>query len=158
MILAIDVGNTNTVMGIYKKDKLIQHWRISTDKNKTPDEYGILFLNLFNSANVNYKRIDGIILSSVVPPLVRILKKMTTRYFNLEPLVVGPGIRTGINLKMDNPREVGADQVVNAVAAYHKYGGPLIIVDFGTATTFCAVSERGGIPRRGYCARYWDFS
>ncbi|ACL68829.1 type III pantothenate kinase [Halothermothrix orenii] len=143
MILAIDVGNTNTVMGIYKKDKLIQHWRISTDKNKTPDEYGILFLNLFNSANVNYKRIDGIILSSVVPPLVRILKKMTTRYFNLEPLVVGPGIRTGINLKMDNPREVGADQVVNAVAAYHKYGGPLIIVDFGTATTFCAVSERG---------------
>ncbi len=143
MILTIDVGNTNTVLGIYKEEKLVKHWRVSTDKNKTPDEYGTLFYNLFDYSGFDIKKINGIVLSSVVPPVVMVLQKAAKRYFNLEPLVIGPGVKTGINIKMDNPREVGADRIVNAVAGYRKYGGPLIIVDFGTATTFCAISEKG---------------
>lgn len=143
MILTIDVGNTNTVLGIYNEGKLVKHWRVSTDKNKTPDEYGILFYNLFNYSGFDIKKINGIVLSSVVPPVVMVLEKAARRYFGLNPLVVGPGVKTGIDIKMDNPREVGADRIVNAVGAYRKFGGPIIIVDFGTATTFCAVSEKG---------------
>ena len=143
MILTIDVGNTNTVLGIYEKSDRKTYWRISTDKDKTPDEYGILFQNLFSFDNIASENINGIIISSVVPPVVTVLEVTAKRYFDIEPLIIGPGIKTGINVKMDNPREVGADRIVNAVGAYQKYGGPLIIVDFGTATTFCAVSEAG---------------
>jgi len=143
MILIMDIGNTNTVLGLYQGDELKTHWRISTDRNKTPDEYGMLFKNLFESADIDNQAVNSIIISSVVPPILRILKKTSYRYFNVNPLVVGPGVKTGMNIKTDNPKEVGADRIVNAVAAGHLYDGPLIIVDFGTATTFCAVSEKG---------------
>ncbi|HLV10229.1 MAG TPA: type III pantothenate kinase [Halanaerobiales bacterium] len=143
MIFAMDVGNTNTVLGIFEDQKLIKNWRISTDQHKTPDEYGILFFNLFSHAGLRIEDIKGIVISSVVPPVVMVLKETTQSFFGIEPLVVGPGIKTGMNIKMDNPREVGADRIVNAVAAYQKYGGPAIIIDFGTATTFCAVTEKG---------------
>src|SRR5690554_4092429 len=143
MIFAMDVGNTNTVLGIFEDQKLIKNWRISTDQHKTPDEYGILFFNLFSHAGLRIEDIKGIVISSVVPPVVMVLKETTQSFFGIEPLVVGPGIKTGMNIKMDNPREVGADRIVNAVAAYQKYGGPVVIIDFGTATTFCAVTEEG---------------
>ncbi len=143
MLLVFDMGNSNIVIGIYEKDKLKYNWRIATDRQKTADEYGILVKSLFDHENIPYKNIDGIAISSVVPPLMPTLCSMTEKYFHLKPLVVGPGIKTGINIKMENPREVGADRIVNAVAAHSIYGGPLIIVDFGTATTFCAVSAEG---------------
>lgn len=143
MILTMDIGNTNTVLGLYEEDDLRTHWRISTDRSKTPDEYGMLFKNLFESASITSEQVDSIIISSVVPPILRILKKTSFRYFNVNPLVVGPGVKTGMNIKTDNPKEVGADRIVNAVAAGKLYSGPLIIVDFGTATTFCAVSSNG---------------
>src|SRR5690554_6976485 len=115
MIFAMDVGNTNTVLGIFEDQKLIKNWRISTDQHKTPDEYGILFFNLFSHAGLRIEDIKGIVISSVVPPVVMVLKETTQSFFGIEPLVVGPGIKTGMNIKMDNPREVGADRIVNAV-------------------------------------------
>ena len=143
MILTMDIGNTNTVLGLYDGEELKTHWRISTDRNKTPDEYGMLFKNLFESASIDNDAVNSIIISSVVPPILRILKKTAYRYFDVKPLVVGPGVKTGMNIKTDNPKEVGADRIVNAVAAGRIYNGPLIIVDFGTATTFCAISSKG---------------
>lgn len=143
MLLVFDIGNTNMVLGAYEGKNLLQHWRISTDRQKTGDEYGMLINNLFDYGGLSIKDIEAVIISSVVPPLVVPLVKMCQRYFNVEPLVVGPGIKTGIFIKYENPREVGADRIVNAVAAHHKYGGPLIIVDFGTATTFCVIAENG---------------
>jgi len=143
MLLVFDIGNTNIVLGAYEGKELLQHWRISTDRQKTGDEYGMLINNLFTFGGLSIKDIEAIIISSVVPPLVVPLVKMCQRYFSVEPLVVGPGIKTGILIKYENPREVGADRIVNAVAAHHKYGGPLIIVDFGTATTFCVIGENG---------------
>lgn len=143
MVLVIDVGNTNIVIGIYSKDRLIKSWRIATDKNKTYDEYGILINQFFNYENIEIKNIKAIIISSVVPTIMHSLEHMSKKYFGKEPLVVGPGTKTGLNIKYDNPKEVGADRIVNAVAGLEKYGGPLVIVDFGTATTFCAVSKEG---------------
>jgi type III pantothenate kinase len=143
MLLVFDIGNTNIVLGTYEGENLLQHWRISTDRQKTGDEYGMLINNLFNYAGMNITEVTAIIISSVVPPLVVPIVRMCQRYFGVEPLLVGPGIKTGICIKYENPREVGADRIVNAVAAYHKYGGPLIIVDFGTATTFCVIAENG---------------
>ena len=143
MLLTIDVGNTNTVLGLYEGEELIVDWRISTDKQKTIDEYGILLLNLFSSENLELDGVDEIIISSVVPPVINMLEEVSVRYFGLEPLVVGPGVKTGMEIRVDNPKEVGADRIVNAIAAYELYEGPIIIVDFGTATTFCAVSEDG---------------
>ncbi|MFW6022533.1 MAG: type III pantothenate kinase [Halanaerobiaceae bacterium] len=141
MILTIDVGNTNTVLGIYEADNLKKYWYISTDKNKTPDEYGILINNLFSHENIKTTNLDNVIISSVVPPVVMSLKKASRKFFGIDPMLVGPGVKTGINIKMDNPREVGADRIVNAVAALEKFKGKsLIIVDFGTATTFDAVT------------------
>lgn len=142
MLLVIDVGNTNIVLGIYEEDRLVDHWRISTDRLRTTDEYGILIKSLFNLHNISAK-INAISISSVVPPVIPTLERMCQRYFDVSPLVVGPGIKTGIDIKYDNPREVGADRIVNAVAAYSKYGGPLIILDFGTATTVCVVTKKG---------------
>ncbi|HWQ76918.1 MAG TPA: type III pantothenate kinase [Syntrophomonas sp.] len=143
MILVFDVGNTNMVIGVFDQDQLLTHWRIRTDTQRTADEYGIIINGLFNYHNLQGSNIKAAIISSVVPSLNVELEWMCQRYFNCKPLLVGPGTKTGLAIKYDNPREVGADRVVNAVAAYHKYGGPLIIVDFGTATTFCVVSQAG---------------
>lgn len=144
MLLVIDVGNTNIVLGVYDKENLVGHWRISTDRVRTTDEYGMLMMNLFfHDRKVNVNDIKHIIISSVVPPLMPTLERVCLRYFNVKPIIVGPGTKTGIAIKYDNPREVGADRIVNAVAAYAKYDGPLIVIDFGTATTYCAILENG---------------
>jgi type III pantothenate kinase len=143
MLLVFDVGNTNIVLGVYDGDDLLQHWRISTDRLKTADEYGVLVKSLFDHRGLSLSDIDAAIISSVVPPLMAPLTRMTQRYFGVDPLVVGPGIKTGMVIKYENPREVGADRIVNAIAAFEKYGGPVIIVDFGTATTFCVVDRNG---------------
>lgn len=151
MLLVIDVGNTNIVLGIFKEKTLIDHWRISTNRLRTTDEYGVLIRNLFRFNNVDSKEIDAIIISSVVPPVMPTLERMCQRYFGLVPLVIGPGVKTGMDIKYDNPREVGADRIVNAVAAYELYGGPVIIIDFGTATTFCAVDKKGNYLGGAIC-------
>ncbi len=144
MLLVIDVGNTNIVLGAFDNETLVGHWRISTDRVRTTDEYGMLMMNLFfHDRKVNVSDINSIIISSVVPPLMPTLERVCLRYFNVKPIIVGPGTKTGIAIKYDNPREVGADRIVNAVAAHGKYDGPLIIIDFGTATTYCAVLENG---------------
>lgn len=143
MILVFDVGNTNIVLGVYEGKNLLKYWRISTDKNKTSDEYGMLINQLFEYNGFKLNEVEAVVISSVVPPLMYSLQAMSIKYCNREPLIVGPGIKTGMNIRYDNPKQVGADRIVNAVAAYEKYGGPTIIVDFGTATTFCAVSEEG---------------
>ena len=143
MILAIDIGNTNIVIGVFQDKKLLANWRLATDRNRTQDEYGVVLKELFSLANISMQSIEGVMMSSVVPPVNGLLEAMVKKYFGLNPLIVGPGIKTGISIKTDNPREVGADRIVNAVAAYSLYGGPLIIVDFGTATTFCCVTAKG---------------
>jgi len=141
MIFVLDVGNTNTVLGVYEGDNLKYHWRIETSRSKTADEYGMIIKSLLEFEGLLFSDIKGVIISSVVPPIMFALERMCTRYFKLNPLVVGPGIKTGLNIKYDNPKEVGADRIVNAVAGIHYYGSPLIIVDFGTATTYCYINE-----------------
>lgn len=141
MIFVFDVGNTNTVLGVYDGEELLYHWRVETNRNKTEDEYGIIIKSLFDHVNLSFTDISGIIISSVVPPMMFSLERMCQKYFNIKPLIVGPGIKTGLNIKYENPREVGADRIVNAVAGIHDYGSPLIIVDFGTATTYCYINE-----------------
>ena len=143
MILVFDVGNTNTVIGVYDREKLLNHWRIRTNPQRTCDEYGILLRSLLENDKLNLKDIKSVVISSVVPTLMMELEWMSRKFFACRPLVIGPGVKSGLAIKYENPREVGADRVVNAVAAYDKYGGPLIIVDFGTATTFCVVSAKG---------------
>jgi len=143
MILLVDAGNTNIVLGVHNGDRYIASWRISSEGNKTSDEYGIQVMQLFNGSNINTKDITGVIVSSVVPNIMHSLENMLRKCFCIEPIIVGPGVKTGINIKYDNPREVGADRIVNAVAAYEIYKRPVIIIDFGTATTFCAVRENG---------------
>ncbi|MDO6354188.1 type III pantothenate kinase [Caloramator sp. CAR-1] len=143
MLLVFDVGNTNIVLGVYEDRKLLDVWRLSTNPPRTSDEYGMIVINLFEKANLNYKDVDAVVVSSVVPNIMYSLEHMIRKYFSVEPLVVGPGVKTGINIKYDNPKEVGADRIVNAVAALEIYKRSLIIVDFGTATTFCAVGEKG---------------
>ncbi|GAB6158592.1 type III pantothenate kinase [Desulfotomaculum varum] len=143
MILAIDIGNTNIVFGVFQNKNLVAHWRLSTDRNRTADEYGVLMKELCSLSRINMQGVEGVIISSVVPPINSTMELMVKKYYSLQPILVGPGIKTGISVKTENPREVGADRIVNAVAAYSLYGGPLIIVDFGTATTFCCVTARG---------------
>ena len=143
MILAIDIGNTNVVIGLYKSDDLVVDFRVATDKSKTEDEYGMLLLQLLKFHNIKVEEIQGSIISSVVPPIVPVFNRVVKKYFGCTALLVGPGIKTGIEVKYENPKEIGADRIVNAVAAYEEYGGPIIIVDFGTATTFCAVNSAG---------------
>lgn len=143
MILAFDVGNTNMVIGVFKGEKMLTHWRVRTDTHKTCDEYGMMLVSLFSYTGFKLNDIKAVVISSVVPSLMMELERACQKYFHCKPLVVGPGVKTGLAIKYENPREVGADRVVNAVAAFHKYGGPLIIVDFGTATTFCVVNEHG---------------
>lgn len=141
VIFVFDIGNTNMVLGVYKGEDLIHHWRIETDRHKTEDEYGMIIRSLFEHAELTFAEIEGIVISSVVPPIMFALERMCQKYFHLKPLIVGPGIKTGLNIKYENPREVGADRIVNAVGAIHEYGSPLIIVDFGTATTYCYINE-----------------
>ena len=142
MLLVFDVGNTNMVIGIYKDKSLVKDWRICTDIHKTSDEYGMLIGNLLAHDNIDIKSIDDVIISSVVPNVMHALENFCIKYCEKKPMIVGPGIKTGLNIKYDNPKQVGADRIVNAVAAIEKYGSPLIIVDFGTATTFCAISDK----------------
>ncbi len=141
MLLAFDVGNTNMVLGVFKDDNLIQNWRMETDTNKSADEYGMIINQLFNYEGLNTKEVKDVIISTVVPSVLYTLQHLSMKYFNRRAIVIGPGIKTGLIIKYDNPKQVGADRIVNAVAALAKYGGPLIIVDFGTATTFCAITE-----------------
>lgn len=146
MLLVIDVGNTNTVLGLYDGDHLVHDWRIRTVSEHTVDEYGMLIFNLYQSSRMKTKEIkavSGIIISCVVPPMLNILEPLCIKYFNIKPLIVGPGIKTGMPIFYDNPKEVGADRIVNAVAAYDKYKQDSIIVDFGTATTFDYISKKG---------------
>jgi type III pantothenate kinase len=143
LLLVIDVGNSNIVIGIYQNESLIKDWRISTDKSKTTDEYGIIVHDLFRLAGIDFTAVKGIIISSVVPTLTGVLEKLASSYFGLKPYIVGPGIKTGMPIHYDNPKEVGADRIVNAVAGFEKFRTSLIIVDFGTATTFDYVNRKG---------------
>ena len=154
MLLVLDVGNTNTVLGVFARtenadaaaplyQRLVANWRVATRQGSTVDEYGVLFRNLFSMASLEASEIQGIVISSVVPPLDPVLRQVCERYFNSKPLLIEPGVRTGMPVHYDNPAEVGADRIVNAVAAFEKYGGPCVIVDFGTATTFDCVSAKG---------------
>lgn len=143
MLMALDVGNTNIVIALYEGDALRRSWRMSTDKNRSGDEMGMTLLSFLQAEQVQPEKINDVIISSVVPPIMHSLSNAVRRYLNCEPIVIGPGVKTGLNIRYDNPREVGADRIVNAVAAVKKYGVPIIIVDFGTATTYCAVDRKG---------------
>ena len=135
MLLVIDLGNTNIKYGVYDKDKLVASFRVSSRISRTADEYGSVLVGLLNNRGIQVKDIDGIIFSSVIPALNYTICHMCEYFFNIQPLVIGPGVKTGLNIKADNPREVGADIIVNSVSAYNKYGGPIVVIDFGTATT-----------------------
>lgn len=143
MLLVIDIGNTNIVLGLYEGQVLKHHWRIASDRRRTNDEYGILMVQLLEHQGFSADDVSAIAMASVVPPLTPTMERCCRKYFNKQPLVVGPGTKTGMVIRYDNPREVGADRIVNGVAAFEKYGGPVIVVDFGTATTFDAVSADG---------------
>lgn len=143
MLLAINVGNTNIRFGVYKERKLIAHWKLATNRGWTADEFGMYFVNFFNYEKLEISEVEAVIISSVVPPIMFSFEHAIERYIKKDPIIIGPGIKTGINIKYENPRELGADRIVNAVAAYELYGGPVIVVDFGTATTFNAISSRG---------------
>jgi len=143
MLLALDVGNTNTTVGLFEGKQLRMHWRLSTRRDGTGDEYGMLISNLLHLAGLESSQVSALILASVVPPLQSSLEEMAGRYFRIVPIVVDSRIKTGMPILYDSPREVGADRIVNAVAAFEVYGGPAIVVDFGTATTFDAVSAKG---------------
>jgi len=143
MILVVDVGNTHTVIGLYQGKKLSHHWRLLTEAERTADEYGVLLRSLFSASDLVFSTVQGIVVSSVVPPMNNVMEELARKYFRLSPLMVGPGIKTGMPILYDNPREVGADRIVNAVAAYDRYHDVTIVVDFGTATTFDYVTKAG---------------
>ncbi|HSE82942.1 MAG TPA: type III pantothenate kinase [Thermodesulfobacteriota bacterium] len=143
MLLAIDVGNTNIVFGLFRGKNLISYWRIGADKAKTSDEYGVLFRNLIDIKGAGLKSINGAIISCVVPALLGVLNSAVKSYFDVNPVVIEPGIKTGMPILYHNPKEVGADRIVNAVAAFNEYRQSIIVVDFGTATTFDCISEKG---------------
>lgn len=143
MLLAVDIGNTNIVLGVFKGEELIQSWRLKTDRNKSADEYAMIINQLFTFNKISIRDIEDIIIATVVPPVVHTFQHMADKYFNKKAIVVGPGVKTGMVIKYDNPKLIGTDRIVNSIAAYDRFGGPLIVVDFGTATTFSAVSEKG---------------
>ena len=143
MLLAIDIGNSHIVSGVFKDEKLICEFRIATQSHKTADEYGILIINILKGRNISPKKIKGAIVCSVVPPFIGVFEEMIRNYFAITPMIVSNKLKTGISLKYDRPEEIGADRIVNAAAAYHQFGGPLVIIDFGTATTFCVISKEG---------------
>jgi len=143
MLLAIDIGNTNITLGVFREDELLATWRMATDTHRLPDEYGLLLLNMLPIKGVSPQEVDSIAICSVVPPLTSVFEELGSTYFSVPALVVGTGTRTGVKILYDNPRDVGADRVVDAAAAFTLYGGPVIVVDFGTATVFDAVSGQG---------------
>jgi len=143
MLFCIDIGNTNIVLGVTEQDQVLYHWRIRTEKEITPDELGILVKNLFQSAGMTLSDVKDTIVSCVVPPLLNTVEEFCRRYFNVRPMIVSPGLKTGMPIRYDNPKEVGADRIVNAVGAYEKYRTALVVVDFGTATTFDYISKDG---------------
>ena len=147
MLLALDVGNTNTVLGLFRLDKekpeLVPHWRVATHRSQTVDEYGVVFVNLFEMHDLEPKQVTHIIIASVVPPVDSTLRRVCEKYFNVEAMFVEPGIKTGMKMLIDNPTELGADRIADAIAAYERYGGPCVVVDFGTATKFEVVSAKG---------------
>ena len=145
MLLAIDIGNTNIKYAVFDGDNLVGSYRASSRLTRTADEYGSVLLNLLSNSNLKKTDIDGIIVSSVIPPLNYTICHMCEYFFDIEPIMVGPGVKTGLNVKVENPKEVGADRIVNSVAAYKKYGGPLVVVDFGTATTFNVIDKDGAL-------------
>ncbi|NBJ71266.1 MULTISPECIES: type III pantothenate kinase [Clostridia] len=154
MLLVLDVGNTNTVLGVFDGKDLKHQWRIKTDRHKTEDEYGILIKSLFDYQEVAFSSITGVIISSVVPPIMYALEKMCTDYFQLQPMIIGKeSVHNFLQMQYPNPQEIGADRIVNAVGAIEEYGAPLIIIDFGTATTYCYINERkeyyGGVITPG---------
>lgn len=153
MLLTIDVGNTNTVLGVFREEELIANWRLTTARTQTVDEYGVLTRNLFSLAGLNQEMISGVIISSVVPPLNWTLAEMSRLYLGKKALFVELGVKTGMSVHVDNPMEVGADRIVNGVAAFHLYGGPCVVVDFGTAITFDVISAKceflGGVIAPG---------
>ena len=142
MLLAFDVGNTNIVLGVFKDGEMVTNWRLETDNRKSADEYGMIINQLFQYENLNFGEVKDVIISTVVPSILYTLQHLSQKYFNTRAIVIGPGIRTGLVVKYDNPKQVGADRIVNAVAAHTKYGGPLIVIDLGTATTFCAITAK----------------
>lgn len=143
MIFVIDVGNTNITFGVYENDVLIKTFRMMSKQQKTSDEFGITILNLLRFNNVDSSKIEGVIIASVVPNIMHALTGAIVRYMKCTPLIVGPGVKTGIIITADNPREIGPDRIVDVVAAYEKYGGPVLVLDFGTATTYDLVTEKG---------------
>ncbi len=143
VILVLDVGNTNIVLGVYRGERLAVSCRMSTDWEKTADEYAMVIRGLLLYHGLDFGDIDGIAVSCVVPPLIHTFETLSREYLGCDPVIVEPGIKTGLVIRAENPKEVGADRIVNAVAAYEKYGAPVIVVDFGTATTFCAIAEGG---------------
>jgi len=144
MLLTIDIGNTNITFGLYDgSQSLKHHWRIKTDHDRLADEYGIMILGMMRHEGLKYEQIKGVVMASVIPPLTQVFVKMVERYIKLTPLVVEAGVKTGVQIRYDSPRDVGADRIVDAVAAYQLYGGPACVVDFGTATTFNAISAKG---------------
>ena len=143
MLFCMDIGNTNIVLGIAKEDNILRHWRIRTEKEITADELAVLVNNLFRTLQLDFHDVTDMIISCVVPPLLSTIEEFAEKYFHIKPLIVGPGIKTGMPIRYENPKEVGADRIVNAVAAYEKYKSAVVIVDFGTATTFDYVSADG---------------
>ncbi|HHV60162.1 MAG TPA: type III pantothenate kinase [Clostridiaceae bacterium] len=143
MILVIDVGNTSMITGVYKGKKLLANWIISTDKDRSSDELGLSMIGFLRHKNIDAALIKAAVISNVVPPIMHSLEQALRNYFNIIPIIIGPGVKTGINIKVENPKEVGTDIIANAVAAFELYGGPVIVVDFGTATTFSAISRKG---------------
>jgi len=147
MLLALDVGNTNTVLGLYRLDgekpELAAHWRVTTHRTQTVDEYGVFFVNLFEMHGMAPSQVTHIIIASVVPPVDSTLRQVCESYFHIEPMFVEPGIKTGMPMLIDNPTELGADRLADSIAAFERYGGPCIVVDFGTATKFEVISARG---------------
>ena len=143
MLLAVDIGNTNIALGVFEGETLRATWNVATDIDKTADEYAVLLLNLLPMEGLNLSDIDHVSIACVVPPLLTIFEELSQRYFKISPLIVGPGVKTGVRICTDNPREVGADRVANAAAAHHLYSGPMILIDFGTATTLDVLSKEG---------------
>ena len=143
MLIAFDIGNTNTVLGVFRDGKLVTSWRMETDARKSADEYGMLVRQFFAFEGLDMADVDDVIIATVVPSVLYTIRHMATKYFHLRAITVESGIKTGLIVKYDNPKQLGADRIVNAVAAHEKYGGDLIVIDLGTATTFCAVTENG---------------
>ncbi|MFQ5596924.1 MAG: type III pantothenate kinase [Nitrospiria bacterium] len=143
MLLAIDVGNTDIVFGVFQGQHLIGTWRVSSNLRKTSDEYGVLIRQILNTKTISPASVNGVIISSVVPPLTSVFQEMSVKHFSIKPMIVSESIDTGLRIEYAHPEEIGSDRIVNAAAAYHLYGGPALIIDLGTATTFCVVTEKG---------------